>query len=44
MIAYLDTDLLVDTLLFLLDLLLQLLDSGSIRRGSVCLEDLYIPG
>jgi len=39
----LDTDLLVDTLLLLLDLLLELLDRCSIRRGTVGLENLDIP-
>lgn len=39
----LDSDLLVDTLLLLLDLLLKLLDRCSIRRGTVGLEDLDIP-
>ena len=40
----LDTNLLVDALLLLLDLLFELLDRCSIRRGTVGLEDLDIPG
>jgi hypothetical protein len=40
----LDADLLIDTLLLLLDLLLELLDRCTIRRGTVRLENLNIPG
>jgi hypothetical protein len=40
----LDSNLLIDALLFLLDLLFELLDRCSVRRGTVGLEDLDIPG
>jgi hypothetical protein len=40
----LDADLLIDTLLLLLDLLLELLDRCTIRRSTVGLENLDIPG
>lgn len=40
----LDADLLIDTLLLLLDLLLELLDRCTVRRGAVGLENLNIPG
>jgi hypothetical protein len=39
----LDTDLLIDTLLLLLDLLFELLDRCSVRRGTVGLKNLDIP-
>lgn len=39
----LDSNLLIDTLLFLFNLLFKLLDRCSIRRGTVGLEDLDIP-
>jgi hypothetical protein len=39
----LDSNLLIHTLLLLLDLLLQLLNRCSVGRGTVGLEDLDIP-
>ena len=39
---YLDTNLLVDACLTVLDLLLELLEGGGIGSGAVCLQDLDI--
>lgn len=41
--TYLDTNLLIYALLLLLDLFLELLYRGTVRRGAVGLEDLDIP-
>lgn len=41
--TYLNPNLLVDTLLLLLYLLLQLLDGGGVWCRAVCLENLDIP-
>lgn len=44
MLTYFDTNLLVHALLPLFYLLLQLLDGGTVRRGTVGLENLDVPG
>lgn len=40
---YLNTNLLVDTLLFIFDLFLELLESSGVGSSAVCFQDLYIP-
>jgi hypothetical protein len=42
-VSYLDPDLVVYALLLLLYLLFELLQSSSIGRGAICLENLDIP-